>query len=133
MKESANSRHTANAARVALANSGKLRIYDNTGGAAPADVAASLGSHVMLVEHTFASTAFTDSNGVATAAAIANAINAASGTAQFARAYASDGTTALWQMLVATSGAEVTVPSTTYVSGLTSTITSVTVTQPDGT
>ena len=132
MKESDNSRHTANAARVALSNNGKLRIYDTTGGAAPANVAASLGSHVMLVEHTLAATAFTDTNGAATAAAIANAINAASGTAQFARVYASDGTTALWQMGVATSGAEVTVPSLTYTAGLTSTITSVVVNQPDG-
>lgn len=132
MKESANSRHTANAARVALANNGYLRIYDTTGGAAPADAAAAIGSHVMLVEHRYAATAFTDSNGAATAAAIANATIAASGTAQFARHYASDGTTVLWQTLVATSGAEVTVPSTTYTSGLTSTITSVVVNQPDG-
>jgi hypothetical protein len=129
MKESANSLHTANAARVVLANTGKLRIYS---GSVPANVAAALGAAVMLVEHTLAATAFTDTNGVATAAAISNATNAASGTASFARVYASDGATALWQMAVATSGAEVTVPSTTYTSGLTSTITSVTVTQPDG-
>jgi hypothetical protein len=129
MKESNASRSAANAARVALANNGKLRIYS---GSVPANVAATLGAAVLLVEHTFAATAFTDASGVATAAAIANATNAASGTASFARVYASDGTTALWQHSVGTSAAEVIVPSTTYTSGLTSTITSMTVSQPDG-
>jgi hypothetical protein len=130
MKESDASRGTANAARVALANNGKLRIYS---GSVPANVAASLGAAVLLVEHSYAATAFTDSNGTGTAAAIANATNAASGTASFARSVASNGTTQLWQHSVGTSAAEIIVPSTTYTSGLTSVITSMTVNQPDGT
>jgi hypothetical protein len=130
MKESDASKHAANNGRIALLNSGKKRIYS---GSVPANVAASLGAAVMLAEHTLAATAFTDTNGVATAAAIADVTIVASGTASFSRCYASDGTTAHTQHLVATSGAEVTVPTTTYTAGVLSHITSFTMTQPDGT
>ena len=130
MKESANQRHLANNGRIASYNSGKLRIYS---GSVPADAAASIGAAVVMAEHTFAATAFTDTNGVATAAAISDVNIGTGGAASFARAWDSAGTTCLSQHLVATSGAEVTVPTVTYVSGVASHITSFTITQPDGT
>ena len=132
MHESQNSRHVANSARIALANNGYLRIY-NVGGGIPASADAALGTAALLAEHKYAATAFgADVNGVATSAAIADVATLVSGTGAFARTYASDGTTCLWQSVLGTSGTEVTVPTLTYTALVQSHINSVTITQPDG-
>ena len=91
------------AARSAY-NSGKLRIYS---GSVPADADAALGGATLLAELTLNATAFpAASSGVLTANAIT------SGTA------------------VATSGAELTLPTVSITSGITVSASSLTVTIP---
>lgn len=88
-----------------LLNSGYLRIYDGTQ-AATADTA--VGAQVLLAELRFGATAFgAASNGVATANAItSDTANNATGTASWFRALKSDGTTAVFDGSVGTSGAD---------------------------
>lgn len=78
---------------LALLNNGYLRIYQGT---QPADADASLGAAVLLAEARFAATASAGAAvaGVCTAAAISPDTDAnATGTAEFYRAFKSDGTT----------------------------------------
>ncbi len=90
----------ANAARnaavdavTALANSGKLRIYDGTQPAAGGAVT----TQNLLWEGTFASTAFNAaSNGTASLAATVSAVISTGGTASWFRVTQSNGTTILW-------------------------------------
>jgi hypothetical protein len=96
---------------VHMGNGSMLRIYDNTG-AVPTecDDAANINGAVLLAELTLASTPFgtcVDTTGVITAAAITPDSSAnATGTAAFARYFAADGTTALFQGLCGTSASD---------------------------
>jgi hypothetical protein len=102
-------------ALAALFDNGYLRIYDATGGTGqPASVDTAIGSQVLLAELRFAATAVTTSaNGVLTFGAITSDTDAnATGTAVWFRAFKSDGTTALWDGSVSTSGATINLNST---------------------
>jgi len=105
---------TANAsadAACALANSGKLRIYS---GAQPVDANTAIGAQVLLAELVMDSTAFgAASAGVATANTITGEDDApATGVASWFRMFKSDGTTALWDGSVGTSGCDLNLPTT---------------------
>lgn len=115
----------------AACNSGLLRIYSGT---PPATADASLSGNTLLAELTMNATAFgSASSGSATANAItADSSADATGTAAFARLYASDGTTCLAQLTVGTSGAELNLSTLSIVSGVNVSVTSMVLTQPDG-
>lgn len=122
-------------AQTALCNSGFLRIYS---GSVPADADASLGSAVLLAEHAMSATAFAASVDISPGArATANAISDdvainADGTASFYRIYKSNGTSPVVQGAVGTSGTELIVNNTTYITGGLSQVTSLTHTVPEG-
>ena len=84
-----------------------------------------LAGGTVLATHTMAG--FSESGGVVTLSAIADATNAATGTATAARI--TNGSNQV-DLTIGTSGAEVIVPSLSYVAGGTSTINSVTITYP---
>lgn len=117
-----------NAALNALAtahNNGSLKLYS---GSVPADVTATLGGATVLVSLPFSATAFgAASNGVITANDLAQTSAVASGTASFYRTFASDGTTALGQGTVGTSGADLNLITTSIVNGAPVDITTYTV------
>jgi hypothetical protein len=110
-------------------NSGYLRFYSGT---PPATVDTALSGNTLLASCTFSATAFaTASGGSATANAITADSDAdASGTVSFARAFESDGTTAIEQFTVGTSGTDITVPTTTVTQHIQFSVTSLTLTQP---
>ena len=115
------------AARSAY-NSGKLRIYS---GSVPADADAALGGATLLAELTLNATAFpAASSGVLTANAITAGTAGATGTASFFRILDSAGSTVLAQGAVATSGAQLTLPTVSITSGITVSASSLTVTIP---
>lgn len=135
---------TAAAASAALNNTGfagyvgtspQIIIYSGT---APASARAALSGNTVLATLACAATpfaSFTDdgsANYVATFAAIANAIAAATGTATFWRLVKSDGTTVVMQGTCGTSGAEMNLNTTAITSGSTVSITSGTVKLPYG-
>jgi hypothetical protein len=116
----------------AALNSGYLRIYSGT---KPADADTGLSGNTLLAELTFGSTAFgAASGGVATANAITqdSAANA-TGTATFARLFASNGSTAITDITVGASGAELNLSTVSIVQDVIVQVTSLTITQPDGT
>jgi hypothetical protein len=122
------SANAANDARCALLNTGYLRIYSGT---QPTNADAALSGNTLLAELTFGATAFgASANGVATANAITqdSAANA-TGTATFFRAFKSDGTTAVLDGTVGTSGADLNLNSVSIVSGGAVSVTSMTITQ----
>lgn len=93
---------------ASLLDNGYLRIYDSTGGTGqPASVDTAIGSQVKLAELRFAATAESDiTNGVITFDGLTADSDAdATGTATWFRAFKSDGTTAVWDGSVGTSGA----------------------------
>jgi hypothetical protein len=99
----------------ALLNTGYLRIYDSTGGTGqPATVDTAIGSQVLLAALRFSATAAPGAtNGVITFNAITSDTAAdATGTATWFRAFKSDGTTAIWDGSVGTSGATLNLNST---------------------
>lgn len=112
-------------------NSGYIRIYS---GIKPTDADTELSGNTLLAELTFGATAFgAASGGSATANAITQDSAAdATGTATFARLFASNGTTAIADITVGTSGAELNMSTTSIVAGLIVQITSLTLSQPDG-
>jgi hypothetical protein len=112
----------------ALANSGKLRIYDGTQ-AATADTA--IGAQVLLAELTLNATAFGAAvAGVATANAITSDSSAdATGTATWFRVVKSDGTTVLFDGSVGTATANLILNTTSIVSGAIIAVSSLTYTQ----
>lgn len=111
---------------IAHFNSGKLRIY---AGSRPANADASIGAATLLAELTLNSTSFTESGGVLTAGAISPDASAdANGTAAFARIWRSDGTTAVVDLSVGTSGAELNLVSTLLAAGAPVNVTSLTIT-----
>jgi hypothetical protein len=105
-------------ALAAACNSGKLRIYDNTG-AIPTNCDDSIGTNVLLAELTMNATAFgAAANGVITANAItADSSANATGTANFFRIWNSAGTTAYIQGTVGTASADMIINSTAIQSG----------------
>lgn len=97
-----------------VGNAGLLRIYD---GAQPAGPGTAIGSQVKLIEFTCASPfAAGASGGVLTLGAISSTTALASGTAAWFRLLKSDGTTAVLDGTVGTSGCDLTIQSTTVVS-----------------
>ena len=114
---------------LANANSGLLRIYDGT---QPTDADTALGAQVLLAELTMNATAFA---AAAAGSASANAVtqdssNNATGTATWFRLLKSDGTTAIMDGSVGTSGANCNLNSVSLVTGAATSVTSFTVTMP---
>lgn len=103
--------NTAADAWGALANSGKLRLYSGT---KPATADTALSGNTLLAELTMNATAFGAAvSGVLTANAITPDSSAdASGTATFFRLFKSDGTTALLDGTVGTSGTNLVIATT---------------------
>jgi hypothetical protein len=120
---------------TAQLNSGYIDILSGTK-ATNADTA--IGAQVVLAILTFGSTAFAAANA---GSATANAITAGTGTAgagtgttaTWARLYASNHTTAICDITVGTSGAELNLNTTTIVQNVAVSISSMTLSQPDGT
>lgn len=120
-------RNAALDAILANANSGKLRIYDGTQ-ATDADTA--VGAQVLLAELTMNATAFAGASG---GSAAANAITAdatanATGTATWFRLLKSDGTTAIMDGSVSTSGANLNLNSVSIQANAQVSVSSFTVT-----
>jgi hypothetical protein len=113
-------------------NSGFLRIYSGT---RPTDADTALSGNTLLAELTFNATAFPASSaGVLTANAITSDSSAdATGTAAFARCFKSNGTTALADLSVGTSGTEVILNTTSIVAAAVVSCSSFTITNPVGT
>ena len=111
-----------------LANNGFIRIY--TGGIPATPETAVSGT--LLAELRFNATAFgAAAAGVITANAITSDASADNtGTAGTYRALKSDGTTALWDGTVSTSGADLNLNSVGISAGVTVAITALTVTLP---
>jgi len=125
------------AARCALLNSGKLRIYD---GSQPADANTAVTTQTLLAELTFGATAFgspspSGSAGsrvqTATANAITAATAAATGTAAWFRAVKSDGSTVVLDGSAGESGCDLNLATTSIAEGDTVAVSSFTVTQPE--
>lgn len=120
---------SANAALQAvlsLHNSGTLKIYSGT---QPSTPETALSGNTELVTFTFSATAFGSqsfSGGYqqASASFMASSVNPdASGTASFARAYKSDGTTVIGDLTVGTSGTDIIIGSTSVQTGTNCSIT----------
>lgn len=93
MNVAQNTASTQAAALVgSFTNLSLLKIYNGT---IPATPETSLGAQALLATVTLASPAFTQTNGVMTAAAITSPTIAATGTANFFRWFKSDGTTVI--------------------------------------
>lgn len=105
-------------AQLDVLNTGFLRIYSGT---RPATPDTALSGNTLLAELTFGATAFAAaSGGTKTANAIGSTTNAAAtGTATFARCFKTDGTTAVIDLSVGTSAADVIINSTAIQAGTT--------------
>lgn len=117
------------AAGNALFNTGYLRIYNGT---RPATAEVAVTSQTLLAECRFGSTAFgSPVAGVSTANAISGEdATLADGTATWARALQSDGSTVLEDYEVGVTGADLNLNSVDIVSGVPLTITSFVRTMP---
>ena len=113
----------AEAAKLKLNAGGTFVIYSGT---PPANAQAALSGNTALATHTLST--FSRSGGVVTAGAIANDTIDATGTATFFRCIISG--TAELQGTVGTSGTDAIVNSTSYVSGGTSQVISMSFTVP---
>lgn len=111
---SAASRNLALDAALNVLNSGFFAIYSGT---QPTNADTALSGNTLLAEPTFAATAFSAASaGTKTAGTITQDSNCpATGTAAFYRLYKSDGTTAVLDGSVATSGANLNVNTTSVV------------------
>ena len=118
-------------ALTALLNTGYLRIYDGT---QPANVDTAISDQTLLAELRFGATAFgAGSSGVATANAITQDSSAnATGTAAWFRALGSNGTSAVADGSVGTSGADLNLNSVAIQSEAAVSVTSMTITQGKG-
>lgn len=115
-------------ALAALFNTGFIDIYD---GSQPAGPGTAIGSQVKLAHLPLSATAFgASSSGVATANSITSATALATGTAAWFRALKSDGTTAVLDGSVGTSGCNLNVNSTAFASGATIAVSAWTLTEP---
>jgi len=114
---------------VDLLDDGYLRLYD---GSQPATVDTAISTQTLLAELRLNATAFgAAAAGVATANAITQDSSANNtGTASWFRALKTDGTTAVIDGSVGTSGADCNINSTSIVSGAPVSCTSWTHTQP---
>jgi hypothetical protein len=112
----------------ALFNAGTLKIYSGAQPATPETAA----SGILLATLTFGNPAFgAAAAGVITANAITSDSSAdATNTAGWARAWKSDGTTALMDGDVSTSGAWINLNTTSIVAGAIVAITALTITDP---
>lgn len=128
MKTSVTARNAELDALGPLANNGYIRIYSGSQPATPETAA----SGTLLAELRFNATAFGSADsGVITANSITSDSSAdATGTAGYYRALKSDGTTALWDGSVGTSGSDLNLNSTAIQSGAAVSITSLTYTLP---
>lgn len=114
---------------TALANSGKLRIYD---GSQPANANTAVTTQNLLAELTLGATAFgAAAAGVATANAITSATAALTGTAAWFRVLKSDGSTVLFDGSVGTSGCDLNLATTSIVANATVSVSSFTFTEPE--
>jgi hypothetical protein len=122
---------TANAAAnaaVALANGGKLRIYDGT---KPTTADTAVSTQTKLAEFTLPSPAFgSASGGVATANAITASTVTASGTPAWFRVVDSSGNPA-WDGTAGTSGTDLVLNASPLASPADISVTSWTYTQPE--
>lgn len=116
-------------ALTALANAGYLRIYDGT---QPATGDTAIGAQVLLAELVFGGTAFgAASAGVAAANAITGDVSAnATGTATWFRLFKTDGTTAILDGSVGTSGCDLNLTTVSIVAGAAVNVSSLTLTEP---
>jgi hypothetical protein len=121
-----NSRLDAVTTRVGT--SGRLRVYNGT---RPANVGTAITSQTMLVELTCNATAFAPaaSGGVLTANAISNGTAAANGTASWFRLFQSNGTTAIIDGDVGTSGSDLNLNNTSIATSQTVSVTSFAITE----
>lgn len=135
MKTAVAIRNAELTSKVTNLNSGFIDIMS---GSKPADANTAIGAQVVLATLTFGATAF---GAAAAGSATANAIGNGTGTAgagagtaaTWARLYKSDHTTAVCDLTVGTSGAEINLNTTTIVQNVQVSITSMTMSQPDGT
>lgn len=98
-----------------LLNTGYVRVYDGT---RPATTNTALSGNTLLAEARFQSTAFPGAtNGVAAANAITPTTVLATGNPTFYRLLESDGTTAIQDGDVSTSGSDMNIPAATLVTG----------------
>lgn len=118
-------------AESALLNGGFLDIYD---GAQPATANTAVTTQVKLARLTFSNPAFgAGVGGVATANAIADDVAAdATGTASWFRAFKTDGTTAVLDGSVGTSGCNLNLNSTAVTEGAVVSVTGLTLTESAG-
>jgi hypothetical protein len=121
----------------ALCNNGYIRVYD---GAQPTDANTAVGAQHLLAEFRFAATAFGASsctgsapNRVAqvTAAAISDVTAQATYTAAWFRALKSDGTTAVFDGSVGTSGCDLNLTDITLTTGETCRVSSLVLSNPE--
>ena len=119
-----------NAALDTPCNSGFMNIYSGT---QPLTPDTALSGNTLLASLTLNATAFgAASAGTATAGAIGSATAGATGTASFFRVFQSNGTTAVIDGSVGTSGADATINTTSIVSGATVSCSAWTVSMPTG-
>jgi hypothetical protein len=121
-------RNAKNDALAALFNTGFIDIYD---GAQPAGPGTAIGAQVKLARLALSATAFGSSaSGVATANAITTSNALATGTAAWFRALKADGTTAVLDGSVGTSGCNLNLNTTSIVSGSPVAVSAWTLTEP---
>jgi hypothetical protein len=111
-----------------VGTSARLRVYNGT---RPANPGTAITTQTMLVELTCNATAFAPaaSGGVLTANAISNGTAAATGTASWFRLFQSNGTTAIMDGDVGTSGSDLNLNNTSIATSQTVSVTSFTVTE----
>ncbi|MFN8745135.1 MAG: hypothetical protein ACK5ZN_09170 [Phycisphaerales bacterium] len=111
-----------------IGTSAKVRIYNGT---RPANVGTAITSQTMLVELTCNATAFAAAaaSGVLTANAISNGTAAATGTASWFRLFQSNGTTAIIDGDVGTSGSDLNLNNTSIATSQTVSVTSFAITE----
>jgi hypothetical protein len=130
VKESNLSASTAADARLALLNGGYLRFYDGT---EPATVNTAITTQNLLAELRWNATAFGAAvNGVAVANAITSGTAVANGTAAWFRAFKSDGTSAIFDGSIGTSGADINLDDVVFSIGGVASVSSYVYTQPKG-
>ena len=120
-------------AALNVLNGGFMDIYDSTGTGQPATPDVAVTTQVKLAHLPLNATAFgASSAGTKTANAITSAAALATGTATWYRCYKSDGTTAVIDGSVGTSGADLNLNAVAFVTGATISVTSWTVSDVSG-
>ena len=111
-----------------VGTSARLRVYNGT---RPANPGTAITTQTMLVELTCNATAFAPaaSGGVLTANAISNGTAAANGTASWFRLFQSNGTTAIIDGDVGTSGSDLNLNNTSIATSQTVSVTSFAITE----